>query len=902
LKIAAIFILTLVTFCFTQSYGQKEFNIKVLNPPQNVKPGGHFTLFFEIEKQGLSLEHLTASLQVPENWQIILSRKYEVNNTSLRYVYTIATPLNAISEDYPLIFKISDGAASQGIKTTRIKVTTVRKVEIIPLSSYEYVREGDSLHLNYLIQNLGNKPEKVMVNTSKGKIWLKNDSLLLEPLKSIQVRVSQVVPKTQSNYWLMSNDLFVVLKDSANPVSNFLSVPVYSSSNKKSDPYLRFPVEAGFWYSHFNIRQKTSSSVQYDFRGHGFLDFKQRHYLDFTVHGPNQINLPAIGSYDQYSLSYSFKKSTQVSVGDYLLAFNNLMEFGRYGRGFRIDQKIAKTGVSAFYLQPRFYPNQKDTYGGRFYFKPKDNLMFSLDFLSKNVKFNGQWFDAKMVGLSYLFRNKAFMINTELATSHAATKSDWGVFNRVYLHHKRIQLTSDLVYAGKNFYGFYHNSWQAVNTLNYYVAKKVSLGVQSNFTRVNPSFDTYALNTSPYYSSNGFLLNYDLATHHRLILSYHIEEKEDRQEIKQFNYKEKYGRLAYLINAERFQLWAENRYGIARNLLSVNDDVKYTQSIRSVIQPQVRTFKWLWIGGFFEYQRNAKFSNSTQLTNYYYYGGTSRMQISNIFNANFSYRNNYAPDELIQRRSYLDLTAELNLKHHRLSAAAGRVFLPNYTQGNENTLYFMVKYALKLNVPLAKNKNLGSIRGSISGNADMKKSGILVSLGDKKFLTDANGNFYFNDLPPDKYYVTIDKSTVNTGTITAVKTPMEVEVEAKNIHDISIPLVVAGGLTGKVLFQSGDSMTVNHQKTIVLVRLFNEYESFMTHVNDKGVFSFKEMQPGQWQVQVSIHGHQNQFEVRNPLQHVVIEPGKLNSLSFMVYPKERKIYFSEESFQISLKK
>ena len=708
MKQIILIIFLLNAFLYNNCLGQKGLNINVLNPPKKVIPGGHFTLFFELENADKNRKIIKESLILPESWQLIVSKKLDQDPTHTKYIYTVSTSSTSVSGKHPLTFVLTNNDGTKVSTQLFIEVVDFRKIDIIPLSSYEYVREGDSLNLEYLIHNSGNMSEKIKLHTTRGKLQLKYDTLTIEPNKSIQVKISQLVPETKSNYWLMSNDLYVTLRDSINPVINFISIPVYSNKNKKNDAYLRFPIEVGIWNSHFGTDRGVSRSYQFDVRGSGYLDFKAKHYLDFTIHGPNQINLPTLGNYDQYTVNYSYKNKTNVSLGDYVLSFNNLMEFGRFGRGIHIDQKFKRTGIAVFYLKPRFYPNQRETYGGSLYLKGNENLKYSIDFLSKKSKNEKGWFVSKFIGLTANYKTNALSLTTEATVSFTKTKIDFGFFNRVYYHYKKLSINSDIVYAGKNFYGFYNNSWQSVNSVNYYISKKISLGAQSNVTRVNPSYDFSTLNTSPYYSNNSFLLNYEIKPDKRLMFSYNFEGKEDKQQIKQFYFREKYGRIAYLISSPKFNLWFETRVGQAKNLLVSTDASKSTQSVRSVVQPQAKVLPWLWVGTFFEYQRNAKFSNTNQLTNYFYYGGTSRVTLGNTFNASFSYRNNYAPDELVQKRSFVDLTAELERKNHKISVVAGRAFIPNHSQTNENNLFFMLKYTLKLNTPIRKNKHLGS--------------------------------------------------------------------------------------------------------------------------------------------------------------------------------------------------
>lgn len=124
------------------------------------------------------------------------------------------------------------------------------------------------------------------------------------------------------------------------------------------------------------------------------------------------------------------------------------------------------------------------------------------------------------------------------------------------------------------------------------------------------------------------------------------------------------------------------------------------------------------------------------------------------------------------------------------------------------------------------------------------------------------------------------------------------------MNEILIPLVNSGGITGKIVTQNNGSNnlnTTNKKIPIILVKLFNEQENFITKVNTDGEFSFKEMKPGQWKVEVIIQGNQDKFMVENPSQNVIIESEKLKELSFTMLPKERKIYFSNINVQLRSK-
>ena len=252
----------------------------------------------------------------------------------------------------------------------------------------------------------------------------------------------------------------------------------------------------------------------------------------------------------------------------------------------------------------------------------------------------------------------------------------------------------------------------------------------------------------------------------------------------------------------------------------------------------------------------------------------------------------------------MDASLNYDSKHHQFSLNGGQVFLPNVLDSYQNTLFFSVKYTLRLNLPIAKNKKLGTISGEVFGmNNEFSKQGVMVQLGEKRFLTDATGKFYFKDLVPDQYFLKIVSNKV--GVISTSKFPMQVEVKADSTTKINVSFIKTGGVVGKINFEYSSKVhqVVDTEKIpIILVTLYNEKESYTTQMNSKNEFSFKEMKPDSWKIKVHIPGNQPLFTIQNPEQSLEIESDKLKEVNFNVQPTERKIHFSNRNYNISLNK
>jgi hypothetical protein len=873
--------------------------------PSSVKPGQYFSVFLTITStQPLPID-LKNRLILSDSWKILTEKKTSTDSFSTKYLFIILTPMQAASGKYSIDFQIITRDSIINSQKKSLHIEAVRHVEIIPLSQPEFVKEGDVLRIEYLIQNTGNKTERIKLETSRGIVENTKDSVDILPNSFRKVWVKQTIPQTDRGSWQAVSDLKVSFPNVVIPIFQTLAIPVYSSKMVKNDPYLRLPIEIGGGYLHYTIGKKTTSAVQYLAEGKGFLDVSKRHFIDFLLRGPNQFTFPAIGNYDQYSLSYNYLSKTNITAGDYVLRFNNLMEFGRFGRGLKIEQAVGNNALRVFYQQARFFPNQKDAFGSSYTIKLKGESNIGFQFMSKYLIDNKNAdFRSNLLGVSAYVKKEAFNNDTEIALGHALNKFDVGIFNRFNWTHKKFTAHSEIIYTGKEFYGYYTNSLLLANGINYHFSNKINIGINSNVSRVNPSLDVLKYSVSPYATTNSAFVAYQLNSQNLFSLNFTKQAREDRQTPSSFHYKEDFGNVSYNLNTSRFTVYAQARYGFAQNL-QVIDSLARNQSTAYWIQPEVALLPWFWVGGYFEQQHTSKFSATNTPQNLYYYGGNMRLNYNQHIYFNFMYRNNYAPDELFEQRSYMDGTLTFETERHKISIMAGRFFIPNLPKNDDNSLYFTARYTHKLNVPLKKDKKMGYLKGQIIGLSEgIKKEGILLKIGQYKVLSDSNGYFNFPSLMPNKYVVSVSHETSLSGIVATIKTPIEVEIQADSTTSLTIPLIKTGGVIGSINFEKTqkDSSATPSVKPVIYIKLFNENENLMTQMTAENTFSFKEIKPGAWKIRAMIVGKTEQFELENPEIDVEIESGQIKQHIFLVKIIERKIKFSGKNFQLSSKK
>jgi hypothetical protein len=553
--------------CFCVS-AQSLLKTKFTKPTSDLKPGSYFSVFFEVLPiNGVFTDSIKVKFELPEKWKILTSKLPEaiIGKYELNYMYTLSSQSDTKSGVYPITAKIFDTNNNLlSTDTCRVSIQKYRKLEIIALDFPENTKEGDTLKLKYLLQNLGNNQENITLKIEEGSFDNLKDTLTLEAKASIELNYRRIIPQKSLNYWVFNSYIKVMPVDTTNSLASiFQSIPIYSTTLKNTDLYLRLPIDVGLLYNGYVLGNKQIGGYQFDIRGNGYLDFDNKHYVDFTLHGPNNFQIPIIGSYDFYSLRYNYKKNTQISVGDYTLRFNNLMEFGRFSRGFSFEQKLNKSQLMAFVSIPRFSQNEKFEAGGIYQMPINNNLHLSFNYMFKKLMFyDKNEINTNFIGISTNYLKSNLRIETEVSTGLYKSKLDIGFYNQLTYQGKRLHFNNISIYTGKDFYGFYNNSIAFINSLGFKINKVFNFTINNNFNRLNPSFDLINFNTSPLSNSYSAFLGIRLNRLNNVSLGYNILEREDRFEPKSFNYRDDFGSFNFNHASKRVSVSLVSRYGL----------------------------------------------------------------------------------------------------------------------------------------------------------------------------------------------------------------------------------------------------------------------------------------------------------------------------------------------------
>lgn len=905
------FYILFFTFNSILCLAQSGIRVTLVNIPKRVAPGSYFNLIFDVQSANTFTEPMTVSLKIPDTWEILSQKEPEViiGEKKIKYIFSVNT--SAFTPPGTITSRILINTASgyRIEKPFQIQVPSVRRIIISPVLLPESAKEGDSLNVEYLVENRGNIKDNLKLEALGGKISGKTDINGLNPDESTNIFAKFLIPKGETNSFNFAFGIRATLKDSLKPVNFTNSIIVYSKKIKKTELYNRFPINVGFLGSLFFINNKPKYNVMADINGAGFLDRNNRHLLRFTIRGPNNITNQAsnqfYNNYDVYNLGYKYSKNkfmAALEVGDYDLRINQLIENGRFGRGFNLETRYNKIGIYAFYTQPRFFNQQRQTFGGSLYYLPNPKLRLSIDYSSKYFQIK-RFVWVNLVGVQSIYKSEKLNIQGELVGGMYSKKYDFGASTLFDFKIKKINFGGNYIYAGKEFYGFLRDSYLINNSASLDITKKIYLNVNATISRLNPSRDFNDFNVSPFITSYSGTTGYRINQISSADLTFMQLKIEDRMEVKRFFYQQQLVRLGYSLFGKKIRVNYIGSFGTGKNFLAIDNPSINKQNISNTLEPEVRILPWAWAGLYAQHERTSRFSVQNQLTDYFYYGASLRLPIKNKYNVDLMYRSNYAPDQLTKMASLLSVSANLNLGRHRVELTGGKRIIPSINSSFINDLYFILRYSYRLNVPVSRLKNLGNIQGQIAVTSDgLKKEGIVMTLGDKKFVSDKDGKFFFKHLVPDKYYLDIDQTSLPKGVITNLKLPLEVDLKGDSTSQINLSLTKTGTIVGKVLFANIEN-DEGKGKPSVLITVSNDTEKLYTRVNKDDVFSCKQVKPGKWTITASIiGGDPEDYTITDATQSIEVEADGSVEVDFTIENYKRTIEFNPSTFNLIDKK
>jgi len=891
--------LLLVSFSIYSGKAQDSaIKINVKKFHEKLIPGNHYTSVFEIINSSNKQATLNCEFSVPKEFKLILSNKnFTLKPLQKKIVlYTFSIPDQCPSGNFKPFLKVTNNNNISLIKEFNPKVSKLYKLNIEPIKSPEFLRLEKDFFCEYMVVNNGNSTEKINFE-SKNFTKIVPTSAILKPDSTIVVKVFQKVPETFYNKTIIINNLQALINSKDLLFSSRIPITVYPNITKKPDLYHRFPISIS---TIFNSIEGTEniSAFKYKLVGNGYLDRKNKHFLSLNYSGPNQREIVRFGEYEQYSLLYKTKKM-ETTIGDVNFSLSSLTETSRYGRGGIFNYKIGKVETSLFYVQPRFTNQISDSYGGKLIYNTSPKTYLQFGFIKRSLFEDNDEFNSQLYSLASFYTGNRFKINGEVAFEENKKTNGFGLSLESYLNLDKFSFYNSSKYSDKNFKGYLRNSKQIVNSLNYNISKKFNISANMNYSSINPVKDTINYSSSPITSKYQANLSYRFNRNNKLKVGAYIRTKEDQLFPKKYDFEERLLNLSFQSKKiNRYNLNFENRYGNTTNFLSNNLLPKNV--LFSSLNFSFNLWKNFIIGLTGEYQETNKQSIENNIEKSFYYGGHLQYYLRSNLDFSFFYRSGYDYDELFDEQSYLEADLNYNIgKNHILNFSASQSSLP--INPNKKELFLTASYTFKINVPLEKDKTVGSLTGKIISHDKENLEGILVLLDDYIAITNKKGEFEFYNLKPKSYFLNIKRSSLPKSKIIIENLPLELDIIPNNESKINFTLGKTGNLFGQVMFKQ--SKTIQSTKFLkklpnLIVKITQGQKKYYTQTDDSGNFKFKELTPGEWKVELLVKNLIKDFTFKKNKINITVLSNKTSSVKFEASNKNRQIKKSKKTFKL----
>lgn len=531
-------------------------SIEIVKIPIEFIPGKHQMVILNVTNHSEIILQPDVQLDLPKGWSIIAAPpKFKLNpNESKRLIYTISLSVQAEKGNGSFSVSLSNQGVEIQKKTIPIVVKKIHTINVEVLHKPNYLKDGGEFSCDYLITNKGNVNENLKLKSRKGAIVGVTELFL--PIDSSKIiSVKQLIPKSTSKQ-IIVNDLSVLLEETDTIFTKNTPITVYPNQRKNNNIYKTFPVDGSFLFNSIDNSANQISFFQYDINGKGFIDRKENHYLEFIAKGTTNSGVERFETINRHLLSYKFKKS-KIQIGDFTFGLSRLLENIRLGRGVIVNQDIGKYSFVIFYNELLFFPTIKSQMGSSIGYMPNKRLSFKLNAIYRSYILP----ENNSIAFSGFtnYSNENTFIKAELATSIQNQKYGYGAYINGLHKNKKVQLSTDTMFTGKDFQGFYSNSIFNATNLNVIINRFFSISANLNYNYTNPKDDLITAQVAPFSQSYSTAIQYSKNTNSSHKMSVNYRNNSDRSKFEKFNYEENSVRYSYKFKTERlsFQFHGE---------------------------------------------------------------------------------------------------------------------------------------------------------------------------------------------------------------------------------------------------------------------------------------------------------------------------------------------------------
>ena len=874
--------------------------ISAKNIPENLVPGKNYTIAFEISNTTGNPLNLSCEFVISDQFYLTTNlKKLEVAANNKKIVlFTFGVNNHSAAGDYKAFLKItnSDNKAPIASEEIALNVSKLYNLTVEVLKAPEYLRLEKEYYVEYLVTNNGNSEEKITFESSN-MLKIVPENAVLKPDSSMVVAVYQQVPENVSGKTMVLNNLKAYMVSNDLLFSNHAAITLYPNNTKKPDLYHRFPVTVSTIFNSLKGLD-TLNVFKFKVSGQGFLDTGNEHYLNFEYSGPSQSDIVRFGDYERYSILYKTKKMEAVA-GHVNFSLSDITETSRYGTGGILNYDFGKTTATVFYVKPRFTRQISDSYGGKISQDLSDRAYVELGFINRTLFEENEEFNSKIFNIASVYTLDRFKLNGEIAYESNYKTNGYAFSLASYVNLKKAYLINSVQYSDKDYKGYLRNSKQFLSLVNYKFNKKIDLQISADYRSLNPVKDTINYSSSPITTKYQAYFNYNINRNNKIRIGGYYRNKEDQLSLQNYNFEEKLATFSfYSRKSDKYDLIWQNRVGKTINFLANSTEPQST--FFSSLSISANIFKDLIVGLNGDYQQSNKQSAENEIVKTFYYGGNLQYNLKSYLDISLYYQKNFDFDELDEVQNYLQAELNYNYKRkHLLSVAVSQTSLPVFPIKKE--LLVTASYSFVMNVPVSKNKTVGSLTGKITSAEKVSLEGILVFLDDHIAITNEKGAFQFYNLPPKTYRLYVQQSSLPKNKVIVMQQPIDIDIFPNKESEMVLEMGNTGAVYGQVVFEETtvtQSSKFIKKMPIMVVKITKEDKTLYTKTDKEGRFWFKELSPGDWTVELIVRNLLNDFTFSETQKTISVVSNEEGQAVFKASNKNREIKKSNKTFKL----